>query len=185
MANTNTEKLIQKNIVNDLKDRSENSKASIETGLVNEKTGSSILLDRSGNISLTPSTTVQYKLQYATGHSTEISIESNTITNRKNIIADEIVFNKHKFNPQFYELTNMKRYLNDETRAIGNLTICGTVLVKAWDQNLEKWVLIRRPIRTPMFSNSLNLPSCPAGMDIEDNITDYINQMNEAKEKLK
>lgn len=171
---------IKKNIVNILKDKAENAKSSVEAGFVNEHTGSSILLDRSGNAIIAASKTVQYKLQYACGHATEISLESNTITNRKNIIADEIIINKHKLNSQLYELTDMKRYLNDPTQAVGNLTMYGTVLVKAWEPSLKKWVLIRRDIRTPLFSNMLNLPECPKAMDIEDNISDYIEEMRKS-----
>ena len=173
---------IQKNIVNDLKEKSENTRSSVETGFVNDHTGSSFLLDRSGNATIAASKTVQYKLQYACGHATEISLESNTITNRKNIITDEIIVNKHKFNSQFYELTDMKKYLNDPNQAVGNLTISGTVLVKSWEQNLKKWVLIRRHIRTPMFSNMLNLPECPKDMDINNDISDYIEEMRKSKD---
>lgn len=172
----------KKNIVSELKEKAENAKSSIETGFVNDHTGSSILLDRSGNVTVAASKTVQYKLQYACGHATEISIESNTITNRKNIIADEIIINKHKLNPQFYELTDMKSYLSDPTQAIGNFTVSGTVLVKSWEPTLKKWVLIRRYIRTPIFSNMLNLPSAPESMGIEDNISDYIEEMRKIKQ---
>lgn len=171
----------KKNIVHILKEKAEHAKSSVETGFINEHTGSSILLDRNGNATIAASQTVQYKLQYACGHATEISLESNTITNRKNIIADEIILNKHKLNSQFFELTDIKRYLNDSTQAIGNLTVNGTVLVKAWEQSLKKWVLIRRDIRTPLFSNMLNLPECPKDMDINDDISDYIEEMRKAE----
>lgn len=174
----------KKNIVNILKERAEKALSSIESGFINEKTGSSFLLDRGGNVTVAASKTVQYKLQYASGHATEISLESNTITNRKNIVADEIIINKHKLNSQIYELTDMKRFLNDPTQAIGNLTMNGTVLVKAWEPNLKKWVLIRRPIRTALFSNMLNLPASPEGMDIEDNISDYIEEMRKSQESI-
>ena len=75
----------------------------------------------------------------------------------------------------------MKKYLNDPTTAIGNLTMSGTVLVKAWEPTLQKWVLIRRSIRTPIFSNLLNIPIVPDDMDIEDNIEDYIKEMQDAE----
>ena len=169
-------------IVDSLKERAEYAKASVESGLINEDTGSSILIDRAGNTTIAASKTVQYKLHYANGHATEISTASNTITNRKNIIADEILVNKHKLNHQLYELTDMKKFLNDPTQAIGNLTMNGTVLVKAWEPNLKKWVLIRRPIRTPIFSNLMNLPHVPESMDINDNISDYIEAMRKTEE---
>ena len=36
---------------------------------------------------------------------------------------------------------------------MGSMMMDGTVLVKTWEHTLQKWVLIRRPISTPMFSN--------------------------------
>ena len=52
-----------------------------------------------------------------------------------------------------------------------------TVLVKAWEPNLEKWVLIRRPIRTPIFMNAVGIPRAHEDMDIDDNITDEIESI--------
>ena len=166
-----------KNIVNIFKDKAEHAKASRESGIINCNTGSSLRMDSEGNTTVAASKTVQYKLQYSEGKATEISLESNTITNRKNIETDEIVINKHKLNSQLYELTDMKEFLGDNTKAIGNFTVYGTVLVKAWEPYLKKWVLIRRKIRTPLFSNQLNITYCPNDMKIDDNITNEINEM--------
>lgn len=168
---------IKINIVERLKEMAENADRTVETGLINEHTGSSMRMDSKGNVTVASSKLVQYKLHYAQGHATEISLESNTITNRKNMKADEIILNKHKFNPQMYELTDIKEYIGDGTSGIGNLTISGTVLVKAWEPNLKKWVLIRRSIRTPMFSNMLDIQGAPESMDINDNITDELEAM--------
>ena len=68
----------------------------------------------------------------------------------------------------------MKKFQGDPTMAIGNLTMCGTVLVKAWEPTLQKWVLIRRPIRTPIFSNLLPLVGAHEGMGLDDNISEEI-----------
>lgn len=176
---------IKVNIVDKLKEMSENANRAKDTGMVNENSGSSMRMDSKGNVTVAASRLVQYKLHYAHGHATEISLESNTITNRKNIKADEIVFNKHKFNPQVYELTDMKEYIGDKTSGIGNLTMGGTVLVKAWEPTLQKWVLIRRPIRTPLFSNMLDIQECPEGMDIIDNITDELEAMRKQGLEIK
>ena len=169
------------NIVDRLRERTKNAKASKDTGLINQNTGSSVVLNGNGNVTIAASKNVQYKMQYSSGTSMEISTERNTVTHRKKIHPDELVFNKHKLNQQLYELTNMKKYLNDPTTAIGNLTMSGTVLVKAWEPTLQKWVLIRRSIRTPIFSNLLNIPIVPDDMDIEDNIEDYIKEMQDAE----
>ena len=120
---------------------------------------------------------VQYKLNYASGTAREMSFQSDTITNRKRLKTDELMINNHKLNPQLYELTDMKQLYHDPNYAIGNLTVNATVLVKAWEPNLEKWVLIRRPIRTPIFMNAVGIPRAHADMGIDDNITSEIERM--------
>ena len=44
----------------------------------------------------------------------------------------------------------------------------GTVLVKVYDFNLEKYVLIRRQVRVPMFSNVLDPYAIDERLDIPD-----------------
>lgn len=163
-------------ILNKLQDRSLNANRTTDKGFVNSNTNSSILINEAGNITIASNKNIQYKLNYASGIAKEISYESKTITNRKNIKTDEIIVNNHKLNPQIYELTDMKVLFQNPDLAIGNLTINANVLVKSWDSNLKKWVLIRRPIRTPLFMNALNLASAPEDMDIDDNITDEIKE---------
>lgn len=167
-----SEKLIDK-----LKERDEQADRSYEKGIINPDTGSSLILGKSGNVTVASSHNVQYKLNYASGLAREMSFQSDTITNRKRIKADEIIVNNHKLNPQLYELTDMKQLYYDPNFAIGNLTVNATVLVKAWEPNLEKWVLIRRPIRTPIFMNALGIPRTPEEMDLDDNITSEIESM--------
>jgi hypothetical protein len=172
---------IVENIVAELKDRAENADRTNEKGIVNDKTGGSLLIDQSGNVTIAASKTVQYKMNYSQGQTTEVSMQSNTITNRKNIQTDEITVNKHKLNPQLWQLTDMKRYQGDPTSGIGNLTMYGTVLVKTWEPTLEKWVLIRRPLRTPIFSNMLPIPDAPESMGLSDatDISTEIQQMRD------
>ena len=62
MASDNT---IVKNIVNELKEKSENVDRTNQKGLINDKTGSSIILDENGNVTIAPSKTVQYKMKYS------------------------------------------------------------------------------------------------------------------------
>ena len=181
-----TDESIVKNIVNDLKEKSENLDRQFEKGIINENTGSSVSLNDNGDITIAASQNVQYKMKYNEGQATEMSFQSNTITNRKNIKTDEIVLNKHKFNNQFYELTDYKQIGNDPTSAIGNLTINTTVLVKAWEPYLEKWVLIRRPARMPLFYNMLPIPDVPAGMNLVNkdgtSATDVSNEIKEMRD---
>lgn len=165
-------------IVNELEDRSLNADRSVDKGFVNTSTNSSVLISENGNVTIASSKNVQYKLNYASGLAKEISYQSQTITNRKDIRTDEIIVNNHKLNPQIYDLTDMKVLYTNTDWAIGNLTVNATVLVKAWEPNLQKWVLIRRPMRTPLFMNSLGVAGAPEDMDIDDNITEEIEEAN-------
>ena len=47
----------------------------------------------------------------------------------------------------------------------------GTVLVKVYDFNLEKYVLIRRQVRVPMFSNLLDPYVIDERLDVPDGST--------------
>lgn len=154
-----------------------------ESGFVNPDTGSSVLIDREGNITVASSENVQYKMNYASGAVNEISFQSDTTTNRKRLFTDEVLINNHKMNPQIYELTDMKNLYGDPNYCIGNLTVNATVLVKAWEQNLKKWVLIRRPIRTPLFMNSLGIAGAPKDMKVDDDIKKEINEIEKEEKK--
>lgn len=163
-------------LIQKFEDRSLNANRSVDKGFVNTSTNSSVLISESGNVTVASSKNVQYKLNYASGLAKEISYESQTVTNRKNIKTDEILINNHKLNPQIYELTDMKVLFQNSDLAIGNLTVSANVLVKAWDSNLERWVLIRRPMRTPLFMNSLGVATAPEEMNIDDDITKEIKE---------
>jgi hypothetical protein len=170
---------IVENIVQELKEKASNADRTNCKGFINDKTSGAVLIDSNGDVTISPSKTVQYKMKYNEGQATEVSMQSNTITNRKNLKIDELTINNHKINPQLWELTDMKRLYEDPTSGIGNLTMYGTVLVKTWEPFLQKWVLIRRPIRTPIFSNYLPLPDAPEDMDLQDatDISEEILQM--------
>lgn len=165
-------------IVERLEERNLNADRSVDKGFINPSTNSSIMISENGNVTVASSKNVQYKLNYATGQAREVSYESQTVTNRKNIKTDEVIINNHKLNPQIYDLTDMKVLYENEGWAIGNLTMNTTVLVKVWEPNLERWVLIRRPARTPLFMNALGIPGVPEEMDISDDITKEIEEAN-------
>ena len=86
-------------------------------------------------------------------------------TVRANVSCSDLIINNHKMNSYLYEITNMKKLQNT---AIGNFTVMGTVLVKVYDFNLEKYVLIRRQVRVPMFSNVLDPYAIDERLDIPD-----------------
>ena len=87
------------------------------------------------------------------GNIIDESLQHHVKTVRANVACSDLIINNHKMNSYLYEITNMKKM---QDTAIGNFTVMGTVLVKTYDPNLEKWVLIRRQVRVPMFSNVLN-----------------------------
>jgi len=140
-----------------------------EMFLMSKKTHSSIMVRPNGQINLSSSLYSQYKLS-PSGKILEQSLESNAITNRRKVNADDIVINDHKFNPFLYELTDMKALetaYNDDM-VVGNFCIYGSVLVKAWEVNLHRYVLLRRPARIPMFSPVVNVPEINPGIHVTD-----------------
>lgn len=155
--------------LSDLENKAKNLNRMTEKGLINESIGSSAIVRDNGQINLTASTSSQYKLN-PNGQSIEQTLESNTISVRKNFSVNELIINNHKLNPDLYELTDFKTrdILPGQDVIVGNLCVYGSVLVKAWEPNLKRYVLIRRPIRVPMFSNKLNTPSINSGLNIND-----------------
>lgn len=155
--------------LSDLENKAKNLNRMTEKGLINESIGSSAIVRDNGQINLTASTSSQYKLN-PNGQSIEQTLESNTISVRKNFSVNELIINNHKLNPDLYELTDFKTrdILPGQDVIIGNLCVYGSVLVKAWEPNLKRYVLIRRPIRVPMFSNKLNTLSINSGLNIND-----------------
>ena len=95
---------------------------------------------------------------------------------------NDININRHKFNNQLIELSDF-RNVNDNI--IGGIMMNGTVLVKTYEHTLGKWVLMRRPISTPMFSQRLNIPLPPEQMEVDnldimdDIVQHYINKEKE------
>lgn len=155
--------------LSELKDKANYLSRKKEKGFVNEQTGAAMVVRDNGQTNLASSLGAQYKLN-PNGTANEISLESYTTTNRKNFITDEIVVNHHKLNPALYELTDMQNIdlpLGGKG-IVGNFTVLGTVLVKAWEPELKRYMLIRRLCRMPMFSNQLNVPLINKGLGITD-----------------
>ena len=173
---------IYSSLLNEIKSTTKYMNTLKTKGIVNPETGSSILIKDNGDTTTAASLLSQQKT-LSNGKVVEESIESDTYTVRKNLIVDEITINKHKLNPDIYELSDMRKLFNNEEQAIGNLTFCTTVLVKAWEQNLKKWVLIRRPMRIPIFSPMLNLPDTPKNTDIKADIKSEITDFTERSDE--
>ena len=100
------------------------------------------------------------------GHVQTASIRNEVVTNNEDIRTNNFFINKHKLNNKLYDYTDFKRGLhssidenevNQKSGIIGHFCIFGTVLVKAWDQNLQRYVMIRRLANMPMFSPELDM----------------------------
>lgn len=98
------------------------------------------------------------------------SFEEKHTTNRFNLDTYEIVINGHKLNPNLWEYTDMSEFKDAyQTRhAVGGFCLFGTVLCPSWDEQLGRYVLIRRLTRMPMFSPKLNVPEIMKQLNIED-----------------
>lgn len=168
---------ITKNVVPELQQETENANREVDRGFVNENNGASTIIGEDGDFVLASGKNVQYKMNVKSGKSTQVSYHSVEITNKKELKTDEVVLNKHKLNPQLWELTDFKRLSGDPTSAIGNLMMAGSVIVKTWEPNLKRWVLIRRPIMTPIFSKVISAPNGPKDMGLNDNISSEIDKI--------
>lgn len=157
------------NTIADVQNMSMFAQRGHEAFMINKKTHSSIAIRQNGQINLAADFYAQYKINPG-GKITEQSLESTVITNRRSIIADDVLINEHKLNPYLYELTNMKKLESPYNEKIiaGNLCMAGSVLVKAWESDLHRYVLIRRPVRLPVFSPILNVPEINEGLGITD-----------------
>lgn len=153
----------------EIQDLATNLSRMSEQGIVNEITGSAVVVRTDGQINLTPSKYAALRLNPA-GKVIDQSLESETISNRKKFTVDEIVINEHKLNPQLWELADMRaqKLLINQNVTVGNLTIDGHVLVKAWEPNLKRYMLIRRPWRGPMFGPLLNVPEINTALQVDD-----------------
>lgn len=140
-----------------------------ESGLINDTTQSSIVIRHNGQINLSSSRYAQYKVN-PTGKTVEESLESLAVTNRRKVQTDDMVLNEHKLNPYLYELTDIKKLTTayNDDMVVGNFCLFGSVLTLAWEMNLKRYVLIRRPARIPMFSPMLNIPEINTGLGVTD-----------------
>ena len=150
-----------------------------DVGFYNKTSKASVVYKGDGSTTNANGFYAQYKNDQESGVATELSLQSNTITVQKDIVAKDIAINFHKLNSQLYELTNMKQVMGT---AIGNLTMMGTVLVKTYEPTLKKWVLMRRQVRIPVFSNLMDSAVVDDKLDLD--ITDSYNKLIEYKINL-
>lgn len=130
--------------------------------------GSSISV-RDGNVNISSNLSTQFKVNN-NGTIESISMKNIVNTNRETINADEIIINNHTLNNKIFEYTDFKQVTTqvNSTGIIGNFCMTGTVLVKAWEPELKRYVFIRRIIRMPMFSPDIKTPDILPGLKLTD-----------------
>ena len=147
------------------------------------KDNGTVTVKKDGTVSLTADKLSNLRIDPGMAGRTENTSATNTTTtNSYTINAKDIIINNHKLNNKLYELSNFKNVLNgyDNTpRIVGGLTMLGTVLVKAWDANLKRYVLIRRQINIPMFSPSIGAPEVHPGINVTPDMKLIQNMMDQ------
>lgn len=98
------------------------------------------------------------------------SFEEKHTTNRLNMETYDILVNGHKLNPGLWEYSDFSKFVDQygSTHAIGGFCMFGTILTPSWDEQLHRYVLIRRLARMPMFSPAMNVPEILNTLNIED-----------------
>lgn len=144
-----------------------------DIGLINPKANNSITLKDNGDINICIDEYTQVKLDKNMSYASYKSMSSERSAVMDSVNFLDLIVNKHKFNNQLVELTDFR---DTSIGTMGDLLMNGTVLVKTWEPTLEKWVLIRRPISTAMFSHRLNVPNAPKELDLNLNVMEDIKK---------
>lgn len=170
----------KKNLFNEIAANSKRASRQTDQSIINKTSGSNITAKGDGSTHMVSGIYAQYKTDKNSGVATEISLQSNTVTVQKDIIANDITINRHKLNSQLYEFTNFK---NNGNTIIGDLMMNATVLVKCWEPTLEEYVLIRRPARFPVFGNLLDAfvvdERLDVYVDMSEDIANYEANLNQ------
>lgn len=170
------------NLFNDVKNKTGQADLDGDVGFINPKSHSSIVIRDSGDINISIDEYTQVKLDKNSSAVIQNSLSSttNAVTQEHNF--NDLIFNKHKFNNQLIDLTDFREVNGN---ILGHIMLNGTILVKTWEPNLQKWVLIRRPISTAMFSNRLNLPNSPEQLELDLNVLEDIKKYYIERDKEK
>lgn len=143
-----------------------------DNGFVNKKTQSSVVLKKTGQISLNSGIYAQIKCDKDSGVNTENALQSITNTVQRELNISDLIVNRHKFNTQLFEFTNLKYNMNT---VMGDLGMHASILVKAWEPTLQQFVLIRRPARFPVFGHLLDAYVLDNRLEIEDSTKDLLD----------
>lgn len=127
-----------------------------------------ISLKDNGSVSMSTNSVNHFEMD-AGGSVSMTNIDTSIKTNSFELDTDDIIINNHKLNNKLYELADWKNVLDtyDGTAKIaGGLTMLGTVLVRAWEPKLQRYVLVRRLINMPVFSPNIGSPEVHPGLKI-------------------
>lgn len=141
------------NLFNKTVKSTSNAQHGADMGTINHKTKTSLINKANGTTIMNSGIYAQFKCDKDSGVITDISLQSISTTVQRELTTSDLIINRHKFNTQLLEFTNLKA--NRKT-VMGDLTMNATILVKAWEPTLEQFVLIRRPARFPIFGNLLD-----------------------------
>ena len=151
-------------LITRIKQRVQNMSRSTERGMVNNHAKTSFSMRDDGTINTSAGKYAQDKM--SENKTQSLSMQDVDITNSKKITADEIVVNGHKLNNLLYEYTDLKSVHNDPNKLVGGLQMQSTVLVKAWEPTLKRYVMIRRPARFAVFGPEVNIAKVPDNLSI-------------------
>ena len=147
MTKKNKENLFNESV------KTKNAKPRVDSGFINKTSGTTLATKDSGTTTVNSGIYAQFKCDKDSGVITETSMQSISNTVQKELVLSDLIINRHKFNTQLFEFTNLVYNMGT---VMGNLTVNSTVLVKTWDPILEQYVLVRRPARFPVFGNILD-----------------------------
>lgn len=170
----------KENLFNETVAKSKRASNQTDDYTINKDSGSNVAVKSDGSATMVSGIYAQYKTDKNSGVATEISLQSNTITVQKDIVANDLLLNRHKLNSQLYEFTNFK---NNHGTIMGNMMMDATILVKCWEPTLQQYVLIRRPARFPIFSNLLDAYVVDERLDVyvdmSEDIANYEANLNQ------
>ena len=156
-----------------------------EEGLITPEGSMGVKYD--GQVNICSGKNAHFKLS-PNGTSENISMQYLVKTNAMKLNAEDYIFNRHKLNSKIYEMTDYKKVLvpedyAPETESIaGAITMLGTVLVKAWDHNLNRYVMIRRLVNMPLFSPTINSTDVHPGLKITPSTSRIVEMQSAFKE---
>lgn len=155
-----------------------------DQGLINENGNTTITTRKDGSTTLNSGIYAQYKVDKNSGVATEFSEVSTTNTVQKDLTCSDLIINRHKFNTQLIEFSDLKLNMNT---IMGHLMMNSTILVKTWEPNLNQYVLMRRPASFPIFGNMLdayvldNRFTVDSEYSFDEDLIEYKRNLNNLK----